>query len=485
MSGENLLTVSPNTLYIYKIDEVHNQINCEPSIAMELCDFFTFEVPGARFMPAYRSKIWDGKIRLYSTHDQILYGGLLKHVLQFAKKRDYLVQIMTPEHFLPREKTNLPKLKLPFEPRDYQLDAVDHAITNEKCILLSPTASGKSLIIYYLIRYYKDLKSLIVVPTTSLVEQLFKDFQDYGFDSETHCHRIYSGKDKVTDKRIVITTWQSIYKMPKKFYEDYRVVIGDEAHGFKAKSLTDIMTNLTNCPIRIGTTGTLDGTKTHKYVLEGLFGPAYEVITTKKLMDDEHLAQLKIHCIVLNYPESVCKEMKSATYQQEIDYLVSNQKRNSFITTMVSRLKGNTLILYQLVEKHGELLYQQLQELDKKVYFIHGGIKTDVREAIRSSVEKDENSIIVASFGTYSTGINIRNLHNVVFASPSKSRIRNLQSIGRGLRISDTKQKANLFDISDDLSYKSRNNYTLNHMLERLKIYNEQKFDYYIKKFTL
>ena len=202
-------------------------------------------------------------------------------------------------------------------------------------------------------------------------------------------------------------------------------------------------------------------------------------------MDDEHLAQLKIHCIVLNYPELVCKEMKSATYQQEIDYLVSNQKRNSFITTMVSRLKGNTLILYQLVEKHGELLYQQLQELDKKVYFIHGGIKTDVREAIRSSVEKDENSIIVASFGTYSTGINIRNLHNVVFASPSKSRIRNLQSIGRGLRISDTKQKANLFDISDDLSYKSRNNYTLNHMLERLKIYNDQKFDYYIKKFTL
>ena len=485
MNGENLLTVSPNTLYIYKLNEVHNQINCEPSIAMELCDYFTFEVPGARFMPAYRSKIWDGKIRLYSIHDQILYGGLLKHVLQFAKKRQYLVQIMTPEKFLPREKTNLPKLKLPFEPRDYQLDAVDHAITNEKCILLSPTASGKSLIIYYLIRYYEDLKSLIVVPTTSLVEQLFKDFQDYGFDSETHCHRIYSGKDKVTDKRIVITTWQSIYKMPKNFYEDYRVVIGDEAHGFKAKSLTDIMTNLTNCPIRIGTTGTLDGTKTHKYVLEGLFGPAYEVITTKKLMDGEHLAQLKIHCIVLNYPENIRKEMKSATYQQEIDYLVSNQKRNSFITTMVNRLKGNTLILYQLVEKHGELLYQELQELGKKVYFIHGGIKTDVREAIRTSVEKDENSIIVASFGTYSTGINIRNLHNVVFASPSKSRIRNLQSIGRGLRISDTKQKANLFDISDDMSYKSRNNYTLNHMLERLKIYNEQKFDYYIKKFTL
>ena len=477
--------MSPNTLYIYKLDEVHIKIDCEPSIAQELCDNFTFEVPGARYMPTYRNKIWDGKIRLYSTKGGILYGGLLKHTLQFAKKRDYLVQIMSPDEFLPIEKRPLPELDLPIIPREYQLDAINHAVENEKCILLSPTASGKSLIIYYLIRYY-DFPSLIVVPTTSLGEQLYKDFQSYGFDSEKYCHRIYSGKEKLTDKKIVITTWQSIYKLKPDFFWRFEVIIGDEAHGFKAKSLTDIMTKLTNCPIRIGTTGTLDGTKTHTYVLEGLFGPVYEVITTKKLMEDKYLANLNIKCIVLQYPESVCKDIKSFSYPQELEYIVMNEKRNNFIRDLVERLNGNTLVLYQLVEKHGEILYEKMNELkNKQSFFIHGGVKTDVREKIREGVETNNNSIIVASFGTYSTGINIRNLHNVVFSSPSKSRIRNLQSIGRGLRITDTKKSANLFDISDDLSYKSRNNYTLNHLLERLKIYNDQKFDYTIDKITL
>ena len=486
LNGENSLAVSPNTLYVYKINEVHNLIDCEPSIAQELCDHFTFEVPGARFMPAYKNKVWDGKIRLYSTYEKLLYSGLLKHTLQFSKKRKYAVQIMTPDEFLPVEKRDFPDLKLPITPRNYQLSAVKHAIENEKCILLSPTASGKSLIIYMLIRYYEELKSLIIVPTTSLVEQLFKDFQSYGWDSEKNCHRIYSGKEKITDKRVVISTWQSLYRLDSEFFEPYRMVVGDEAHGFKAKSLTDIMTKLVDCRVRIGTTGTLDDTKTHKFVLEGLFGPVYEVTTTKKLMDDKHLANLKIHCIVLQYPEEICKAIKSFTYHQEIQYLVSNDTRNDFICDIVRKLSGNTLVLYQLVEKHGEILYEKMKEIEnKEAFLIHGGIKTDERETIRHYVETQDSSIIVASFGTYSTGINIRNLHNVVFASPSKSRIRNLQSIGRGLRITDTKRKANLFDISDDLSYKSKNNFTLNHLLERLKIYNDQKFDYEIRKFNL
>ena len=212
-----------------------------------------------------------------------------------------------------------------------------------------------------MIRYY-DSPSLIVVPTTSLVEQLFKDFQSYGFDSEKYCHRIYSGREKSTDKKIVITTWQSIYKLKPNFFWRFKVVIGDEAHGFKAKSLTDIMTKLTNCPIRVGTTGTLDGTKTHKYVLEGLFGPVYEVITTKKLMEDKYLANLNIKCIVLQYPESVCKAIKSFSYPQELEYIVMNEKRNNFIRDLVERLDGNTLVLYQLVEKHGEILYEEMKE---------------------------------------------------------------------------------------------------------------------------
>lgn len=482
--------VSPDTLHIEKINEVYNIIDCEPGIAQELCDHFTFEVPGARFMPSYRAKVWDGKIRLYSVRDKQLYGGLLKHALQFANSRKYDTKIINPEKFLPHPPKNIEsfvdRLNLPINPRDYQISAFKYAIENEKCILLSPTASGKSLIIHMIIQYFSNMRSIVVVPTTSLVEQMFKDFQSYGIDSEKYFHKLYSGQSRDINKQNLITTWQSIFRLKNSFFEPFEVIIGDEAHGFKAKSLTSIMTKLINCPIRIGTTGTLDDTKTHKFVLEGLFGPVHEVTTSKELIDAKYLADLKIHCIVLKHPKVICKEMSTATYQQEINYIVSNDQRNVFICNMVEELSGNTLVLYQLVEKHGEILYEMMKGItNKPISFIHGGVSTDEREAIRLTTEKKRNSIIIASYGTYSTGINIKNLHNVVFASPSKSRIRNLQSIGRALRRTDEKVIANLFDVSDDISHKAKKNYTLNHMLERLKIYNDQKFNYAIKTFNL
>ena len=490
MIGESLLMALPDTLHIEKINEVYNIVDCEPGVAQELCDYFTFEVPGAKFMPSYRAKVWDGKIRLYSVRDKQLYGGLLKHTLQFATSRKYDTKIVNPEKFLPHPPKDLKSfvngLNLPIKPREYQLSALEHAVQNEKCILLSPTASGKSLMIHMIIQYFSDMRSLVVVPTTSLVEQMFKDFQSYGIDSEKYFHKLYSGQSREITKQNLITTWQSIFRLGTSFFEPFGVVIGDEAHGFKAKSLIEIMTKLVNCPVRIGTTGTLDGTKTHKFVLEGLFGPVHEVTTSRELIESKYLADLKIHCIVLKHPEVICKEMATATYQQEINYIVSNNQRNAFICKMVERLPGNTLVLYQLVEKHGEILYEMMKGItNKPISFIHGGVSADERESIRLATEKEKNSIIIASYGTYSTGINIRNLHNVVFASPSKSRIRNLQSIGRALRRTDEKVVANLFDVSDDISHKAKKNYTLNHMLERLKIYNDQKFDYAIKTFNL
>ena len=146
-------------------------------------------------------------------------------------------------------------------------------------------------------------------------------------------------------------------------------------------------------------------------------------------------------------------------------------------------LKGNTLILYSRVETHGAILYEKINNIkhtDRKVFFVHGGVDADERELIREITERENNAIIVASYGTFSTGINIRNLHNVIFASPSKSRVRNLQSIGRVLRKGTNKVKAILYDISDDCTYNSRKNYTLNHLIERIKIYNEENFNYEI-----
>ena len=375
----------------------------------------------------------------------------------------------------------------PIELRDYQIDAVEYGIKSNRALLVSPTASGKSLIIYSLVRYYKmmGLKTLILVPTTSLVEQMYSDFKDYGWSSDNHCQKIYQGHDKNVSKDVVISTWQSIYKMKKEYFKDFGCVIGDEAHLFKSKSLTNIMTKLVDCKYRFGLTGTLDGTQTHRLVLEGLFGAVEKVVSTKELMDNKTLANLNIECIVLKHKEEDCKLVKDYSYAEEIDYLVLQPDRNNFITRLCNNLKGNTLCLYQLVEKHGKPLYELMKDFDRKVFFVYGGTDAKTRNDIRGIVEKEKNAIIIASYGTFSTGINIRNINNVVFSSPSKSRIRVLQSIGRGLRTSASKDSIRLFDLSDDLSYKSKVNFTLNHFNERLNIYNEEQFNYKIDRIKL
>ena len=479
-----------DTIEVSKKDEVFLKITCEASVAQELCDFFTFTVPGHTFMPAYRMKIWDGKIRLFNIHNRLLYSGLLEYVFIFAEKRNYEVK-PDGDWWKPRkiEKNEefLNNLKLPFEPRDYQLDGFHHALSYKKTLLVSPTASGKSLIIYLIVRAL-NVKTLIIVPTTSLVSQLYSDFQEYGWDSAKYCHQVYAGQDKVSDKLVVISTWQSIYKLGKKTFEPYKLVIGDEAHGFKSKSLTTLMTKCVNAEYRIGTTGTLDGTQTHKLVLEGLFGKVYKVTTTKKLMDRKELSSLNVEVILLKYPDVVCEQFKQIKYADEIEFLVGHEKRNKYIRNLVLSLKGNTLLLFRLVKKHGRILYDMIEEKtdeSRKTFFVFGGTETEVREQIRAIAETERDAIIVASYGVFSTGINIRNLHNIVFASPSKSRIRNLQSIGRGLRLSDTTDKTTLYDIADDLRWKNRKNYAYRHHEDRLKIYDEEKFPYKIHNITL
>ena len=363
---------------------------------------------------------------------------------------------------------------------------------NRRALLLSPTASGKSLIIYLLFRQlheYQNLKGLIIVPTTSLVEQLYSDFGDYNNGEMLNVHRIYQGKEKETDKPLTISTWQSLYKMPKEYFEQFDYVIGDEAHNFKAQSLTSILTNCVNAKYRIGLTGTLDGTKTHKLVLEGLFGPVRKVITTNELIQQKVVSQFEIKCLVLKHSDEIAKELKSKTYAEEIQYLILNESRNKFIKNLAVSLGTNTLVLYQMVDKHGKILYDMIRNTerigDRKVFFVHGGVDASDREEIRRIMEIEKDAIVVASFGTFSTGINIRNLHNIIFAMPTKSSIRTLQSIGRGLRQSEGKEIATLYDIADDLRVGKHMNYTLKHFVERTKIYNEEQFPFKIYKIGL
>jgi len=417
-----------------------------------------------------------------------IYVGLLDKIVSFCEQYGYTYKFENNKFFgQPFEVNEMisfdgvkdyMKSISAHEPREYQIEGVYDALKHNRRLLISPTGSGKSLMIYALSRYYVDRGQniLLVVPTTSLVEQMYKDFQDYGWDAESYCHRIYSGKEKHTDKSIIITTWQSIYKLERSWFERFDVVIGDEAHLFKSKSLIQIMTKLHTAKHRIGFTGTLDGTQTHKWVLEGLFGPSYKIVRTKELQEKGYLSKLDITCLLLKHPPQ-----KFEVFEDEIQYLISHDQRNNFISKLALDLTGNTLVLFSRVESHGAVLYEKInnsKQDDRKVFFVHGGVDTEERELVREITERETNAIIVASYGTFSTGINIKNLHNVIFASPSKSRVRNLQSIGRVLRKGKNKTKAMLYDIADDCSTKTRRNYTLNHFIERIKIYNEENFNY-------
>ena len=496
------------TIRVRKLDHANLHIDCGSGVAQELNEFFSFYVPGYKFMPAYRNKMWDGKIRLFSRQTGELPAGLIHHLVQFSRSRDYLIESISTDYGLPYEEEKVDdksiasfceSLGLPFDVRDYQFVAVKHGLEKKRAILLSPTGSGKSLIIYILITYFLRMltvgtkkeagRVLIIVPTTSLVEQMYNDFAEYGMLVENACHRIYSGKDKNNIKGgIVISTWQSIYKLPKTWFQQFGVVVGDECHGFKSKSLMNIMNKCTQAAYRFGTTGTLDGTQTHELVLQGLFGRTYKVTSTRELQDNDTLAGLEIRRLVLEYSQQSRKDFGNRTYQEEIDYIVSHDGRNKFIRNLTLDLTGNTLLLYNYVDKHGKPLFNMIEEKaneDRKVFFVSGGTDTSDREAIRGIVEKMQNAIVVASLGTFSTGINIRNLHNIVFASPSKSQIRVLQSIGRGLRKSDDGRQTTLYDISDDISWKTRKNFSLIHSFERLKIYKSENFDYKTYKVPL
>ena len=491
-------------IQIHKLDEAFLRFASEDSGAlMELYQHFTFYAEGYKFMPAYKNKMWDGKIRLFNGRTGTLPYGLLTHALNFLHKLDYKIELDRDiMEAAPEDKDHLYEYAKALDlrskgqvisPRDYQLEAFSHALNEGRSLIISPTGSGKSLIIYMMVRWYLDNhddRAIIIVPTTSLVEQLSKDFADYSshdseFDAEQDVHQIYSGKEKdPAHARVVITTWQSAIKQPKAWFLQYGMAIGDEAHLFKAKSLNTIMQNLVNASYRIGATGTLDGSECNELVLIGNFGPTYRVTTTKELIKDETLAALKVKCLVLQHDAELCKAVSKMNYHAEINTIVEHPNRNAFITKLALDQIGNTLVLFNLVHKHGKPLHSMITdaaEEGRHIFYVSGEVAVEDRERIREITEGESNAIIVASSQTFSTGINIKNLHNIIFAAPSKSQIRVLQSIGRGLRVADDGRHTTIYDLCDDFSGgRKKKNYTFKHGQTRIEMYLKEGFDYVI-----
>ena len=465
---------------IVPVNDVWIRIDCDDHIAHELSDYFSYEIPGAKFMPAFKKRHWTGKINLFKLRGHLIYRGLLPRVLEFAQQRSYPVTNDVPHTPSDLVHGALEALvhELPLTPRVYQLQAIEAMLRDKRGIVLSPTGSGKSLIIYLLMRML-DEPTLIVVPTTGLVAQMVSDFASYGMDV-AEVQTIQGGRSKDVTAKVVVSTWQSIYDLPQNYFGQFRCVIVDEVHLAKAKSLTGLLEKCTQSPYRFGFTGTLDDTQAHRLILEGLFGSVTKVTTTKDLVASKDLTPLRVKMCVLTYPPDVCKDFRKSLYQDELEFLVTHPTRLEIVSQMAANAKGNVLVLFNFVEKHGKPLYQRIQELapDRGVHFVSGEVVADERERIRQWVTNGEQQIIVASYGTMATGVNIPNLHMIIFASPSKSKIRVLQSIGRSLRLHATKSYATLIDFVDDLRIGASVNHTFRHAEQRVQYYSAEQFPY-------
>ena len=491
-------------IVVKKYNEVYVKVFTNKGIEVEIQDHFSFFAQNYKFQPKFKSGTWDGKIKLYNRKDKSIYKGLLTRLVDFANDRGYSIDVgdqLEKENLDVEDiKSFLSEIKTKYEPRDYQLDAIKHCLDNVRATAISPTASGKSFIIYSLIRWL-NCRTLLIVPRIALTNQMEKDFIDYtqdNWDCSQNIGKIYGGQDKNKKSQVIITTWQSVYDMPKSWFDQFECVICDEVHEAKSTAIRGIMEKLTDCPFRFGFTGTLDGIDSNEQTIEGCFGPIKKIISTADLMEQGHVANIKIISYVLDYS----KESKKAIlvtdekgnvkrdYQVEKDFISSHLKRNVFLVKLALSLTGNTLVLFKEIETHGDVLLamaQRFASAETNIFYTTGKTKVDEREEIRIEMNKrGKNQIYFASLGTTSTGINIQNIDNIIFAAPSKSRIKVLQSIGRGLRKSESKTEMTLYDISDNLAIsKSSINYTYNHFIERLKMYTTEQFPYTIKKIQL
>lgn len=481
--------MSSPDIKIVGVDESCVFLDCNEGIAREIHTKYSFRPENYKHTPAYKMGRWNGYIHIFNRQTQRLPKGLVPDLLDWCEESSYSVKLEKEAFAYFSEKIDLDvdSYKLKYVPKDYQLEGVKRALDKKRQIILSPTASGKSMMIHMICRALSGKKVLIVVPTVMLVNQMKGDFAEYNetntiWDADDYCHQIMSGREKDTDKPIVISTWQSIFRMPQSWFEQYDAILVDEVHGATAESLKGILNKCINATIRLGFTGTLDGSATNEKVLVGHFGPVYTLKKTHELMERGDVANLEIKAIVLKHKNNV----PTLPYKDEVDYLVAHEARNKFIVKLASTREGNTLVLFKLVEKHGKVLKKMFDEAGVEAHLVYGGTDNDVRDNVKKIAEQREGVIILASEKIFSTGVSIKRLHNVVFANAGKARIGILQSIGRGLRLFANKSHCTLYDIGDDMrGSKKESNHSLRHFITRLKLYKSEKFSVKVMEIEL
>ncbi|AFN39534.1 DNA helicase [Aeromonas phage CC2] len=487
-------------------------IECERDIFMELREYYSFETEGgARFNPKFKYSGWDGRIRLLQPDGKFPYG-LVNNLEKYCARNEYEFEKeedFTPiSHFTSREEFDkwLADIDIysggnKITAHWYQADAVYYAIQNNRGILNLPTSAGKSLIAALICYWYMtnyDGKILLIVPTTSLVTQMMDDFADYQFMRREFSHGIMAGKTKDHPAPVFVSTWQSASKQPVHWFRQFGALLIDECHNVGSE-IKNIITNLSECPFKWGMSGSLKDGKCNIMSYVGLFGDVFKPVSTKQLMEEGQVTDLKINNLFLRYPKQDCVLTKGIEYQQEIKYIEEHTKRNAFVCRLALKLakekKENTLILFRHKE-HGKKLYEALSKKHDNVFFANGDTNVEERDQLKKIAEGSDGMIIVASIGIFSTGISIKKLFHVIFASPFKSKVTTLQSIGRVLRKHGEKTIATLWDIVDNLCIETKNskpgsvkyahkNYAYKHAMLRIERYASEMFDYQIKEILL
>ena len=483
-------------LIIEKVNSSCVHLVCEDGLSHRFYNVFSAYAPGYRFNPRFKLHVWDGKVRCYNPITQILPIGLLNNLLIWCDqhKIEYSMQGFDKPLRDNIDKEELEKqmnsyITAGFRARDYQVNAVHAALTNRRGVLLSCTGSGKSLMIYTFLRYLLDNKdvhrAILIVPSVSLVEQMFSDFRDYGWDDlEDHVEMLYSGKKPTFKKEILISTWQSLEKEDPEFFEVYDACVVDECHQAKCNVVTRLLKLMHNAEYKIGTSGTLPTEISEQLQINSVIGNVLFELKSCELIARGYLTKLNIAAIFLKYPLSFIEENKERTYPEEVKMVEEYPNRNKVLNFIIDHTSpmNNMLILVNHrnhLKDVEDYLHKNYPE--KKVSIITGDVKAKVREEIRIGIEDEDGTILLATYQTMSTGVNIPKLHAIMLFSNSKSRIKVLQSIGRGLRKHNSKNKVIIYDIVDDLSYKKRTgriakNYCMQHFDERSSYYIEQEF---------
>lgn len=363
--------------------------------------------------------------------------------------------------------------------RDYQLEVVTRAVNKGWGTCILGTGAGKTLTTAALIEnYYRNsnnkqtFKCLVIVPDLGLVSQTYEEFLESGISfSVTQ----WTGKKQPDlDCNVIICNMgilQSKFK-ESEWVKYVDLLIVDEAHKMKSDNKVSKIISEIKTRNRYGFTGTLPEDIYEQWFILGKLGPKIYEKNSSDLRKQNYLTNVDVKIIKLQYALPVIPNITDSAYRNELEYIYNHKIRNTFIQKLCEKLSNNTLILVNHIA-HGEYLHEILQKQDKKqVFFIRGEVEVEERDSIKQLMEKNDNIVCIAISAIFSTGVNIRNIHNIMFVAGGKSFIRTVQSIGRGLRLHHNKEKLVIYDICDDLKYSTQHNE------KRKQIYTDEQINY-------